>query len=348
MTSWDSRLKLYKENPNTLFLENIKDFGNFLNIPDGHKLLNKYLILANEIPGYSSITKDSNLNNIKVEKALYSTLFEYNKQNIELFTLGRYFGSKLNYYVEKNTPRKYVQDLILENKKRRGFEEFTNWSDHLQVNLEDLIHFVMKNSNKKSFLISSIPNSNGRNRFESFLQKICGNNRFKSFEIQIATNLIDTKGHENTMYSSEDKKIQILRNAYSVNKEYLHILKNKDCHLIIIDDVFTTGAHLKVAIEKISEIINLNTDKEYELLQAIAKAGTDYVIDAVITNRIRKGVNVNEILAKNNIQNLYDKAYIKQIINNKVLSFSGLFLATTQSNPEYNLDSGEFHALAYK
>ena len=114
----------------------------------------------------------------------------------------------------------------------------------------------MKNSNKKSFLISSIPNSNGRNRFESFLQKICGNNRFKSFEIQIATNLIDTKGHENTMYSSEDKKIQILRNAYSVNKEYLHILKNKDCHLIIIDDVFTTGAHLKVAIEKISEYID--------------------------------------------------------------------------------------------
>ena len=123
------------------------------------------------------------------------------------------------------------------------------------------------------------------------------------------------------------------------------ILKNKDCHLIIIDDVFTTGAHLKVAIEKISEIINLNTDKEYELLQAIAKAGTDYVIDAVITNRIRKGVNVNEILAKNDIQNIYDKAYIKQIINNKVLSFSGLFLATTQSNPDYNLDSGEFRAL---
>ena len=106
MTSWESRLKHYKENPNTLFLENIKDFGNFLNIPDGHKLLNKYLILANEIPGYSSITKDSNLNNIKVEKAVYSTLFEYNKQNIELFTLGRYFGSKLNYYVEKNTPEK--------------------------------------------------------------------------------------------------------------------------------------------------------------------------------------------------------------------------------------------------
>ena len=52
MSAWISRLKQYKENPHTLFLENIRDFGNFVNIPDGHRLYEEYLILANEIPGY--------------------------------------------------------------------------------------------------------------------------------------------------------------------------------------------------------------------------------------------------------------------------------------------------------
>lgn len=343
MTSWNSRLKLYQKNPNTLFLENVNEFGNFTNIPDGNKFRNKYYVLANEIPGYLSISEDYKLNNLTVEKSVYSTLYEYNKQNIELFTLGRYFGSKLDNYVEKDAPRRYLQNLILENKKINRVEKFIDWTSHLQYNLGELIYFVMKKSSKNNFLITSIPNSNGENRFESFLSKVCNDKRFKNFKIEIATNLFHTKVHQNTMYKPESEKLYILRNAYSLNKEYISFVKNIDCHILIIDDVFTTGTHLKVAIEKINEYINI--DKEFELLKALANAGTKYVADAIIMNRIRKGINVDEIREKYRIQDIYNKSYIKKLINKKELAFSGLFLAATQNNAVYNLEEGSFHSL---
>lgn len=343
MSVWISRLKQYKENPHTLFLENIRDFGNFVNIPDGHRLYEEYLILANEIPGYSSMIINNKLNNTLIKKATYSSVINYEKHNIELYTLGRYFGTTLDNYIEKNTPRRYLQDTILENKKRLGLEEFTNWSNYLQLNFEDLIYYVMKTSKQNHFILTSIPNSNGNNRFEKFLKNLNKNTRFQDFNILVLSNLINTTKHENTMYKPESEKIKILRKAYSVNREYFRILQNRNFQLLIIDDVFTTGSHLKVSIEKINEVINI--DVEYELLNAIANAGTKYVIDAIIMNRKRDGVNTNEIFAKNNIKDIYDKEYIKNILSKKKISYSGLFLASTQKHSNNSFNSGLFYVI---
>lgn len=343
MSNWYNRLEKYKNNPQNFFIEENLQIGNIVNIPDGVSFENELLFLANEIPGYFSKKEKLEISNKKVINATYASSIKHEDTLIELFTLGRYFGVQLDHYVDKKNPRRFLQDTILENKKRRNIESILDWPDFLITNLENLLFYIMKNSNHKNFIICSIPNSDGKNRFNSFIRQIPKKSKFQNFEILSAPQLIKTTGHELTMYKSEEEKLSILRKSYSIDESFHSILQNNNFQLLIVDDLFTKGTHIKVAVEKVVEFVNLNP--ETELLKTLSDGGTTYVVDAMINNRIRRGVDVESILKKHKIEDRYNRDIFKKLIESKINIYSCLFLGSTQRIADNTLSTGKFISL---
>ena len=213
---------------------------------DAYALSNNELGLL--IGEYNYFCKElTNLNNLQVKKVYFNAQFINRsvtgcKGGISI--LGRYFSSAHKYINWNDNPRNSHGKSIYTDKKSG---DFIYWNKETVSSLKDFLRsFIMKQFKERggNIIITSIPNKNKKNRFEGFLNEL---NRIKpkSYENRLMYHpnlfqVVKTLTHQKNSGYEERKKS--LSEAYKVSIDKKHL---NNAVIIIIDDIFTSGAHLE-------------------------------------------------------------------------------------------------------
>ncbi len=105
-----------------------------------------------------------------------------------------------------------------------------------------LISDIHKNYILKNDYIIPVPIGKKRLKLRGYNQSyIIANTIYKKLEINVINDLIERQVETKALSStkSKEERNSIIKNAFKVNKSYIEKLENK--HLLIVDDVFTTG-----------------------------------------------------------------------------------------------------------
>ncbi len=343
MPSWQNYLNQFESSPKVLQLQNGMKGSKLINLPDGCYDSQKIILLANDYSGYTFETRPRKLNNKKLVLGGYKSSFLHGNNDIELFTLGRYFSGKLKNYINKENPRKHLSNRIVDLKKKLKVNEFTNWDKEFIKNTEELIKLIISSSNQSKIILTAVPNSDGNNRFSKFINNFSQSTSFTNEIVRFYPDLFMCKKHSPTMGLSEAEKYKKIFESLTFNEKYKAEVSEGGFHTIILDDLFTWGSHLKVMVDKINK--ERKEDEEADFLLRLANGSTKYVRNAIIQNTKRKGVDVDSILKKHSIDDVDNVEHLKSMINLKKNAFSGVFLGSTQRLNELNFSEGSFFVI---
>ena len=216
---------------------------------DAYALSNNELGLL--LGEYNYFCKElTNLNDLQVKKVYFNAQF-INRSVTgckgDISILGRYFSSAHKYVNWDDNPRNSHGKNIYTDKEIKKIGDFLYWNKETISSLKEFLRsFIMKQfkESERNIIITSIPNKNKKNRFEGFLNEL---NRIKpkSYEGRLMYHpnlfqVVKTLTHQK--YSGYEERKKSLSEAYkvSLNRRYLD-----NAEIIIIDDVFTSGAHLE-------------------------------------------------------------------------------------------------------
>ncbi|MDA0754310.1 MAG: hypothetical protein O3A49_06490 [Candidatus Marinimicrobia bacterium] len=179
--------------------------------------------------------------------------------------LGRYFSSSHRHISRDDNPRISHGKNILTDKEIKNISSFEYWNQNTVSSLKDFLRFYITklfNETDKKIIVTSIPNKNKKNRFEGLLNNL-NTSKNKKYEgrlyyypnlFQVVKNLTHSK------YSGYGERKASLEDAYDISISFDELSNSE---IIIIDDVFTTGAHLE------------------ECLRALSKKASKYVVHGV-------------------------------------------------------------------
>ena len=216
---------------------------------DAYALSNKELGLL--IGEYNYFCKElTSLNDFDVKKVYFNARFINTsvtgcKGGISI--LGRYFSSAHKHIKWDDNPRNSHGKNIYTDKEIKKNGDFVYWNKETVSSLKEFLRsFIMKkfNESDRKIIITSIPNKNKKNRFEGFLNEL-NNIKPKSYENRLMYNpnlfqVVKTLTHKK--YSGYEERKNSLTEAYKVSLDYKNL---NNVEIIIIDDIFTTGAHLE-------------------------------------------------------------------------------------------------------
>jgi hypothetical protein len=216
---------------------------------DGYTLSNDKLGLL--IGEYNYFYKElTNLNNLQLKKVYFNSQF-INRSVTgckgDISILGRYFSSAHKYIDWNDNPRNSHGRSIYTDKEIQKKGDFVYWNRETVSSLKDFLRsFIMKQLKESggNIIITSIPNKNKKNRFEGFLNGL-DRVKPKSYEnrLMYCPNLfqvVKTLTHQK--YSGYEERKKSLSEAYKVSIDNKHL---NNAEIIIIDDIFTSGAHLE-------------------------------------------------------------------------------------------------------
>lgn len=216
---------------------------------DAYALSNNELGLL--IGEYNYFCKElTNLRDYKVKKVYFNAQF-INRSVTgckgDISILGRYFSSAHKFVNWDDNPRNAHGKNIYSDKEIKKYSDFSYWNNETINSLKEFLRsFIIKKfkESTKNIIITSIPNKNKKNRFEGFLNEL-NSMKPKSYENRLMYHpnlfqVVKTLTHKK--YSGYKERKSSLSEAYKVtlNQKYLN-----NAEIIIIDDVFTSGAHLE-------------------------------------------------------------------------------------------------------
>ncbi len=343
MPDWQYYLNNFESNPNNLHIQIGIRGSKIINLPDGCSDSQNIILLANDYPEFTFETRPRKLNNKNLVLGGYKSSFLHGNNEIELFTLGRYFSGKLKNYIDKENPRRHVSGRIVALKKKLKIKDFTDWDKEFIKNMEELIKFIISSSNQSRIILTAVPNSDGNNRFSKFIKNFSLSTSFTNKKIGLYPDLFTCKSHPPTMGLSEAEKYKIIFESLTFNQKYKDEVVDGGFQTLILDDLFTWGSHLKVMVDKINE--EIQRDEEVDFLFRLANGSTKYVRNAIIQNSIRKGLDVDSVLKKYSINDVDNVDYIKSLVNSRKNIFSGLFLGSTQRINGLDFSEGSFFVI---